>query len=69
MMVDTSFGGGVKGSTYNWIKHLKIGPLVCISCPLEFELLLEIEDGGVVSYNLYTQKLRKLPLPRKLSTG
>ncbi|PON75412.1 hypothetical protein PanWU01x14_043790 [Parasponia andersonii] len=63
VMVDNF--GGVEGSTY-WIKHLKIGPLVCICGPLAFwkedELLLETRDGGVVSYNLYTRKIRKLPL-------
>ena len=47
-----------------WIKYLSIVPQDCIQPPLTFwkndELLLKVIDGGFVSYNLCTQKLRKL---------
>ncbi|PON87024.1 F-box associated domain [Trema orientale] len=70
VMVDDS--AGVKGSTY-WRKHLTTGPLFCIYFPLAFwkddELLLETRDGRIVSYNLYTQKLRNVPLPGALYPG
>lgn len=58
--------GGVEGFTY-WTKHLTIGPLVNIRCPLAFwkedELLMQTRDVQIVSYNLRTQKSRKLPSP------
>ncbi|PON47692.1 hypothetical protein TorRG33x02_322470, partial [Trema orientale] len=70
VMVD-SFGG-VEGSTY-WIKHLEIGPLRRVDYPLAFwkddELLLETNDGRIVSYNLCTQKLRKVHLPGAVYPG
>ncbi|EXB53984.1 hypothetical protein L484_022953 [Morus notabilis] len=64
VMVDNF--GGVEGFTY-WTKHLTIGPLVCIHYPLAFwkddELLMQARDGGTfVSYNLNSQKFRKLPI-------
>ncbi|PON71184.1 hypothetical protein TorRG33x02_254760, partial [Trema orientale] len=70
VLVDDS--GGVEGSTY-WRKHFTIGPLARIEVPLEFwkddELLFETRDGLIVSYNLYTQKLRKLPIPGAIYPG
>ncbi|PON55353.1 F-box domain containing protein, partial [Parasponia andersonii] len=70
VMVDGSIG--VEGSTY-WRKHLTIGPIANIECPLEFwkhdELLFDTSDGQIVSYNLHTQKLRKLPIPGAIYPG
>ncbi|PON49636.1 F-box domain containing protein [Trema orientale] len=70
VMVDNF--GGIEGSTH-WIKHLKIGPLARSDCPLAFwkddELLFETKDGQVMSYNLYTKKLRKVPLSGGVRRG
>ncbi|PON44105.1 F-box domain containing protein [Trema orientale] len=63
MWVMDDFHGGVKPS---WTKHLEIGPFVIFYSPIMFwnsyELLMETEDGGIVSYNLGTQKFRNLPI-------
>lgn len=71
VMVD-GYGTGVEGSTY-WIKHLEIGPLPCLHFPLAFwkcdELLLETRDGRVVSYNLFTRKIRNVRLPGAVFPG
>ncbi|POO01186.1 hypothetical protein TorRG33x02_029400, partial [Trema orientale] len=72
VMVDTPRCNGVEASTY-WTKHLTIGPLARIYGPLAFwkddELLMESWDGLIVSYNLHTQKLRKLPIPGAVYPG
>lgn len=64
--------GAVQGCT-SWTKLLTIGPLACIHSPLAFwtedELLMESRDGLIVSYNLYTQKLRRLPIPGAVFPG
>lgn len=70
VMVDNF--GGVDGSIH-WIKHLEIGPLARSDYPLAFwkydELLFETKDRQVVSYNLYTKKRRKVPLPSAVCRG
>lgn len=49
-----------------WIRHLRIGPLIGIHSPVAFwnddELLMDTRYGGIVSYNLSTKKVRKLPI-------
>ena len=49
-----------------WTKHLSIGPLARITYPLSFlneeELLMVAGDGRIVSYNIRTAMLRKLPI-------
>ncbi|EXC20033.1 F-box/kelch-repeat protein [Morus notabilis] len=58
--------GGVEGVT--WTKHLTIRPqrFIHLYSTLTFwkddEILFETRDGRLVSYNLYSQKLRKLPI-------
>ncbi|KAL5538075.1 hypothetical protein UlMin_043115 [Ulmus minor] len=55
------------GSSSTWNKHLTIGPLEFIRSPLTFwkndELFMNTRDGEIVSYNLCSQKLRKLSIP------
>ncbi|XP_062099635.1 putative F-box/kelch-repeat protein At3g20710 [Humulus lupulus] len=61
------------GDDTHWIKRLKIGPLQSTHVPINFwkddELLLKIyqgyQDGDVVSYNIYTQQLRRVPFPHR----
>lgn len=64
VMVDNF--NGVEGCTY-WNKHLTIGPLAGIHSPLAFwkddELLMQARDGRILSYNLRTQKFKKLLIP------
>ncbi|POO03508.1 F-box associated domain [Trema orientale] len=49
-----------------WIKHLTVGPLIGIHSPVAFwnddELLMDTRDGGILSYNLSTQEIRRLPI-------
>ncbi|PON54140.1 F-box associated interaction domain containing protein [Parasponia andersonii] len=70
VMVDNF--GGVKDCT-SWNKHLTIGPLVCIHSPVAFwktdELLMETRDGQIVSYNLHTQKLFRIPITGAVVPG
>lgn len=60
-IMDASSGGGGGGPSYSWSKHLTIGPLENIKCPLVFwdadELIMETKDGAVIFYNLCNQKL------------
>ncbi|KAL5555672.1 hypothetical protein UlMin_037908 [Ulmus minor] len=54
----------------SWIKHLTIEPLAHINhLPLAFwkkdELFMESSTGEIVTYNLFTKKLRKLPINHK----
>ena len=62
--------GGAEGDT-PWTKHLTIGPLENISIPLGFwkddELLFESRQDRILSYNLYTQKVRTVPIDLMLS--
>ncbi|POO01541.1 F-box domain containing protein [Trema orientale] len=58
--------GSTKGPS-SWIKQLSVGPFIGITCLLTFwktdELLMEVDgDGKLVSYNLHTNKLRKLAI-------
>ncbi|KAL5555709.1 hypothetical protein UlMin_037945 [Ulmus minor] len=50
----------------SWIKHLTIEPLERVHFPLAFwkkdELFMESPSGEIVTYNLFTKKLRKLPI-------
>ncbi|EXB45340.1 hypothetical protein L484_003134 [Morus notabilis] len=50
----------------SWTKHSTVGPLVGIHSPIAFwkrdELLMDTKDGGVVSYNLGTKRLRDFPI-------
>lgn len=51
---------GAQEVSSSWTKHLTIGPLVGIRCPLVFwgnELYLKAESKEIVSYNLNTQEL------------
>ena len=62
--------GGAEGDT-PWTKHLTIGPLENISIPLGFwkddELLFESRQDRILSYNLYTEKVRTVPIDLMLS--
>lgn len=68
MMNDCFSGGkGVEGGC-SWSKYYIVGPLLGIRAPWMFwrtdELLMERLDGGLVSYNLLTQKLRSIATSR-----
>lgn len=64
MWVIDKNNGGAEG--FSWIKYLTIEPIISIYSPVFFwneeELLMDARDGRLVSYNLCTKKLRKLPI-------
>ena len=64
VMANNNNGNGNGGVI--WTKHLSIGPLAGLTYPLSFlneeELLMGSGDGRIVSYNIRTGTLRKLPI-------